>query len=318
MKSRWTCFVTTVLALLLLGSCKPTVPRQYIQPGDIEDILYDYHIADGMAQNIQGGDKGAKQVAYRAAVLKKYGVTQAEFDSSMVYYMRHADQLHDIYENISQRLSDEAMAQGASAGEVNRFGMLSANGDTADVWAGEKSMVLIPQMPYNQNSFSFVTDTAFHRGDMVLLTFKADFVYQDGMRDGIAVLAVRFNNDSIASQMLHLSSSNRFSVQINDRDHLGIKEIKGFFLLNKNSFEGKSATTLQLMFIHHIQLVRIHEKKDDKKETVSKDSTRVDSSAQNGRNRAIERTESQVPPSASGGELPPVPPAHMRNDIKPN
>ena len=35
--------------ILLMTGCKPGVPKEYIQPDDMEDILYDYHVADGMA-----------------------------------------------------------------------------------------------------------------------------------------------------------------------------------------------------------------------------------------------------------------------------
>lgn len=277
MKMNKICYILMTSLIVVFYSCKPSVPGKYIQPGEMEDLLYDYHIADGMAQEVRDDGMGARQIAFRAAVLKKHGVTQADFDSSMIYYMRHADRLHAIYQNISRRLSDEAMIQGATASEVNRFGALAANGDTADIWAGEKSIVLMPQVPYNESSFAFTTDSAFHKGDEILLTFKTDFIYQDGMRDGIAVLAVRFNNDSVASQMLHLSSSTRFNLQINDPSRSGIKEIKGFFMLNKSNFEGRSNTTVQLMFIHHIQLIRMHEKRNKPKEGAGKDSLQVDS-----------------------------------------
>ena len=74
-------------------SCKPQVPDEYLQPGEFEDVLYDYHLADAMAGNGDNADNESYDVVlYRQAVLRKYGITQAEFDSSLVYYMRHADQ----------------------------------------------------------------------------------------------------------------------------------------------------------------------------------------------------------------------------------
>lgn len=289
------CYILIVPLILVFYSCKPSVPGKYIQPDEMEDLLYDYHIADGMAQEVWDEGTGSRQVALRAAVLKKYGVTQADFDSSMVYYMRHADRLLAIYQNISRRLSDEAMVQGATASEVNRFGALAANGDTADIWAGEKSIALIPKVPYNKSSFAFTTDSAFHKGDQILLTFKTDFIYQDGMRDGIAVLAVRFNNDSVASQMLHLSSSSRFNLQINDGARSGVKEIKGFFLLNRNNFQSSSTTTVQLMFVHHIQLIRMHEKREKPHADSGKDSLQVDSAAQHIDSARIRRAPQTSP-----------------------
>ena len=38
-----------VSAVLTMASCKPTVPSRYIQPDDMEDLLYDFHVAQAMA-----------------------------------------------------------------------------------------------------------------------------------------------------------------------------------------------------------------------------------------------------------------------------
>ena len=38
-----------VLLAFVLVSCKPTVPSDYIQPGEMEDLLYDYHVVMSMA-----------------------------------------------------------------------------------------------------------------------------------------------------------------------------------------------------------------------------------------------------------------------------
>lgn len=226
-----------------------------ISSGEMEDILYDYHLADAMAQEAQGGSQ-KNALEYRAAVLKKYGVTQEKFDTSMVYYMRHTDQLHTMYEHIAERLQDEAKRVGADA----TGGSVTAQGDSADVWKGEKSIVLLPNQPYNLVSYDFKTDTTFHKGDHIVLTFKSDFIFEDGMRDGIAMLAVSFKNDSVASRVIHLSLSSPMNMEIDDNDSLGIKQIKGFFLLPKNNNMNASMTTLQLMSISNIQLLRVHSK----------------------------------------------------------
>lgn len=244
-------FVITVFAACIVFGCSDK-DDAIISKGEMEDILYDYHLADAMAQQAQGGyDKNA--LAYRAAVLKKYGVTQEKFDTSMVYYMRRTDELHTMYLHIADRMQQEATKLGASAS-----GGISVAGDSTDIWNGEKSFVLIPNQPYNAYSFSIKTDTTFHKGDKLVLAFKSDFIFQDGMRDGIAYLAVTLNNDSVVTRSSHLSSSMQNTLQIDDDDSIGIKDIKGFFLLAKNNDMNASSTTLQLMSIHDIYLIRIH------------------------------------------------------------
>ena len=135
---------------MLIVGCKPGVPSEIIQPDDMEDILYDYQLADAMAQ--QSSDYAYNQVLYREAVFKKYGITSAEFDSSMVYYTRHTESLHKIYENLAERLRNEALSLGASESEVNRYSFISSKGDTANVWNGSKSILLMPTAPYNVSS----------------------------------------------------------------------------------------------------------------------------------------------------------------------
>ena len=109
------CMAPCVMLMGLLA-CKPSMPDDVLSPGKMEDILYDYHLADGMAYAEANYDQlGYKKMVYREAALRKHGVTKAEFDSSMVYYYRHTEKLHDIYLNLAKRLNNDALALGATA-----------------------------------------------------------------------------------------------------------------------------------------------------------------------------------------------------------
>ena len=92
-------------------ACKPKTPRQYIQPDDMEDILVEYHVAKAMAmQKAQRDMSRSYQTAlYIDAVLAKYGVSKAQFDSSLVYYYTRADRFEPIYKRVSERLEEQAL-----------------------------------------------------------------------------------------------------------------------------------------------------------------------------------------------------------------
>lgn len=250
--------------LMVLSSCKPKVPSQYIQPDKMEDILYDYHLANTLAQ-MQDEHQDYDSHLYRMGVLKKYGVTQAELDSSLVYYMRHADRLHTIYENIADRLNKEAMNLGASDAHI---GIATTSGtDTVNVWKNADHFLLIPYSPYNKQTFSVLADTAFRKGDKMLLSFYTHFVYQDGTKKGIAQLSVRYDNDSVASRVLHLSSSMGYSVEIPNNDSLKIKEVSGFFYLGDD--KSGTTTTLKMMFVNQVRLIRFHLTKQKSATTIA-------------------------------------------------
>lgn len=284
------CAFFSILICLLLGvvSCKPSLPGDVLSKGKMADILYDYHVALSMAHTADGGDTG-QSITYREAVLRKHDVTSAEFDSSMVYYMRHTELLEDVYKELGDRLNNEIVALGGNA-DASQFDNLSATGDTANVWNLAPAMVLSATKPFNAVSFDIPVDTAFHKGDRLMLDFDAQFIYQDGMRNGVAMLAVQFGNDSIAQRTIMIQSTQHYSVELSDDDSLGIKSVKGYFMLmnDDNGTGVSSQTTLKLMFLEHIKLIRMHPQKPVAAPAVSSssassDSLRKDSASSDGK-----------------------------------
>ena len=262
MKKLMICLVAVMALLFCVSSCKPSLPSGVLSKGKMTDILYDYHLALAMAHMDDNGDKG-QSLAYREAVLRKHDVTSAEFDSSMVYYMRHTELLEDVYKDLTDRYNNEITAMGGSAKEGGEFANLSATGDTANVWNLAASMVFMPVKPFNSTSFDIKVDSTFHKGDRLMLDFDAQFIYQDGMRNGVAMLAVQFGNDSIAQRTIMIQSTQHYSVELSDADSLGIKSVKGYFMLmnDDNGTGVSSQTTLKLMFLEHIKLIRMHPQK---------------------------------------------------------
>lgn len=285
MKKLMICLVAVMALLFCVSSCKPSLPSGVLSKGKMTDILYDYHLALAMAHMDDNGDKG-QSLAYREAVLRKHDVTSAEFDSSMVYYMRHTELLEDVYKDLTDRYNNEITAMGGSAKEGGEFANLSATGDTANVWNLAASMVFMPVKPFNSTSFDIKVDSTFHKGDRLMLDFDAQFIYQDGMRNGVAMLAVQFGNDSIAQRTIMIQSTQHYSVELSDADSLGIKSVKGYFMLmnDDNGTGVSSQTTLKLMFLEHIKLIRMHPQKPvaapaGSSPSASSDSLRKDSAS---------------------------------------
>lgn len=295
MKKLMICLVAVMALLFCVSSCKPSLPSGVLSKGKMTDILYDYHLALAMAHMDDNGDKG-QSLAYREAVLRKHDVTSAEFDSSMVYYMRHTELLEDVYKDLTDRYNNEITAMGGSAKEGGEFANLSATGDTANVWNLATSMVFMPVKPFNSTSFDIKVDSTFHKGDRLMLDFDAQFIYQDGMRNGVAMLAVQFGNDSIAQRTIMIQSTQHYSVELSDADSLGIKSVKGYIMLmnDDNGTGVSSQTTLKLMFLEHIKLIRMHPQKLVASPAVSSSSASSDSL----------RKDSASSASSSSGEKP--------------
>ena len=255
-----------LLVGLLLSACKPSIPTEIIQPDDMEDLLYDYYVA----QNITGDQHDGYD--YRAKynnglVFKKHGVTEAEFDSSLVYYYNHIEDLYKIYESVQARLSNEAIELGASVGDVERYMKRSLSGDTMDIWTGHRHHLLFPQPPYNIFQFVQKADTACRANDSYMMTFGSSFLVQSGSRSATALLSVVYENDSVFTKSISVPLSGTINLDIPECG-LRAKEFRGYFYMPERQ-GADNASDMCLYMADHIQLMRFHHPDVEKKDSVS-------------------------------------------------
>ena len=244
-----------IAVILMVMACKPTVPSEYIHPQELEDLLYDYHVAEAMAKNDTGSDRNRH--TYFHAVLKKYNVTEAEFDSSLVYYYSHLTRLTEIYGRVNERLADEAKRLGAVVGDVNRYSQYSASGDTANIWTGVSDVMLIPRPTRNRFDFTIVADSTFQQGDSFMLQFMAEYIWQSGVRDAVACIKAVYEGDSIVQVANHVNAQGSIQVRVPSND-CKLQKLRGFIYLPDGD-EDKNLR--KMMFISQIQFIRFHQKK---------------------------------------------------------
>lgn len=242
---------------LCVFSCKPSLPDGILSHDEMEDVLYDMHVAQVIYENQEGRKSDADIIALRASVLKNHDIDKAVWDSSYSYYCRNAHELQAVYESLSERLERNIVALG---GKVD--GVQGEDADTANVWRAESSFILMHQPPYNVYSFEITPDSTFEDGDRITLQFDAQMVFQDGYRDVVTFLAVCYSNDSIATSVSHTNSNGHGIVTVNnDVDRLHIKKIKGYFLLSQNlstQTTNTNTTTLRLAAIRNVKLLHLH------------------------------------------------------------
>ena len=263
-------YIVALVGLLL--SCKPTVPSQFIQPDDMEDLLVDYHIAQAMvSQNSRrDDDRNFNETLYFAAVLEKHGYTKAEFDTSLVYYYTRADRFSEMYKRVVKRLNENATSLGASEGELTRYSKLSLNSDTIDVWGGRLSAMLLPYPPYNRIDFEQKADTSFRKGDSFIFIVQNDFIYQSGSHAAEACIVMKYDNDTVVSKAFSLSSSGMNQIRVPMLENRKVKDIRGYIYLSP---EKEVSTTLKLMVVKNIQLIKMRKKEEEKEKTkLNKDS----------------------------------------------
>lgn len=263
-----------IACLLMVIGCKPTVPSEYIQPDDMEEILYDYHLAEAIVKNEYGTEVDMKRNAYFLSVLKKHDVTEAEFDSSLVYYYSHLDRLKDIYGHVNARLAEEGERVGASVGDLNHYSQYSASGDTANIWTGVSDVLLIPRPVMNRFDFTVKADTTFRKGDAFMFQFMTEYIWQTGSPLAYACISARYENDSIEQHHVQVMSSTGITqLRVPSYAASPVKELRGFVYLSNNG----QTDVRRLMFISQIQLIRFHSKDIQTTAHETTDSIKTDS-----------------------------------------
>lgn len=230
----------------------------------MEDILYEIHVVQNLDDNgVPYNEKGLREITLRKSIFEKHGISQAQWDTSFTYYCRHTEQLYEIYENLSERLRQNVIDAG---GDVDAD--LALGGDTSNVWNKDRAFILMQHPPYNLRTFHIDADSTYLPGDRLTLTYKTQFIFQDGMRDVVCVFAMTLKNDSVVNEVRHVNSTDQTtSITLEDREDLGIKNIRIYFMLARNLSEDLS-TTLRLISVSNVKLIRNHcdrEQKDAEK-----------------------------------------------------
>lgn len=235
-------------------ACAPSRPSYVLDPDEVEDILYDMHVAQSMYDQRVENFNDEDIISLRASVLKNHDISQSEWDSTFSYYCRNSQELYAIYQSLTERINGNVVALG---GRID--GLQDSEADTANVWNREAAFLLMQQAPYNRLTFEIIPDSTFEDGDRITLQYDAQMIFQDGYRDVVSFLAVYYDNDSIVTNVIHTTSDNHgINIINNDVDRLHIKRIKGYFILNGNLVHTSSnpnGTTMRLAAIQNVKLL---------------------------------------------------------------
>lgn len=97
-----------VLVAVLFSSCRPS---GVLSSRQMRQVLVDLHRADAILQ-VAGYNYGHDEAVakYYQHVLDQYGITQAQFDSSMVWYTDHPQLFDKIYPKVVAELEAQQQA----------------------------------------------------------------------------------------------------------------------------------------------------------------------------------------------------------------
>lgn len=245
------------LLAVVMVACKVERPGYVLSDGVMEKVLYDYHIAKAMGENLDYNEQ-YKRTLYLNAVFKKHNITQAQFDTTMAWYARHPEVVNEVYDIVRERLM-------ASRENYNHLVSLrdgkptrSKAGDSIDVWIWDRIHMLSGMPLDNKLMFTLPSDDNYQASDTIKWTVGFKFLSEqlvDTTKRPIMAMQVAYAKDTIISALCRIDSS-QVAQLVLQADTLGdIKELRGFIYYPTNQPK-------QTLLIDSVSLMRYHQTND--------------------------------------------------------
>lgn len=245
------------LLAVVMVACKVERPGYVLSDGVMEKVLYDYHIAKAMGENLDYNEQ-YKRTLYLNAVFKKHNITQAQFDTTMAWYARHPEVVNEVYDIVRERLM-------ASRENYNHLVSLrdgkptrSKAGDSIDVWIWDRIHMLSGMPLDNKLTFTLPSDDNYQASDTIKWTVGFKFLSEqlvDTTKRPVMAMQVAYAKDTIISALCRVDSS-QVAQLVLQADTLGdIKELRGFIYYPTNQPK-------HTLLIDSVSLMRYHQTND--------------------------------------------------------
>lgn len=268
--------ILPIILLMILTFCAcDDRPDNVLSAGKLEDVLYDYHLTQGLIDQLPYDQREAKAQEYINAVFQKHGITEAQFDSSIVYYNRNTSDLNKIYSNLRERYDELNEDLSMRNGNSSMMAVFSNGGDTTNLWNSARLIALRNKHFLNRETFVIKADTSFQKHDQFTLMFDAILIKELSDDQNVSLntgLAIKYKSGKTIGVTRCSSFSGNQQLTIKAEDNDEIKQISGYFY-----FRGTQGRR-NLCFASNIQLIRMHEKREESLDSEEKsDSISTDS-----------------------------------------
>lgn len=177
-KRMWWKLKLIAILFFVVGACTNR-PKEILTPGEMEDVFFELYLVDGaIEQKISMGGAVDTSLMYMYQhVLHDYELSQADFDSSLVWYANRPKQFKRIYENVIQRLEEHQNQETARVDLVDSLAKMNEI-KSYSVWNKASKFDVGHDSVLTHLQFSIV-DSNFVLQDEYVFRYKAIAHFKD-------------------------------------------------------------------------------------------------------------------------------------------
>jgi hypothetical protein len=227
-------FSVFIFCILLLSIGCSNRPKDVLNEEEMTCFLTDLHKLDG---TLQASDVGLtdnlQNTVYYKVLLKNYGITQAQFDSSLVWYTSHPKKFNSIYEEVIVRLT--ALQTDITKGKYHFIDSTYIGKEKVNLWYLPTKYTFTNDSIRTLLNFN-IENTALMVNDTYILRFLQRIAPEDSCTNQHIVFRIEYLNgkkDSVRIPTYNDGLLRRYTIKMPALKKLKIKSLSGSLLASK-------------------------------------------------------------------------------------
>lgn len=168
-------FTVVILMLMCLAGCRVNRPSDVLSPREMENFLYDYHLAQSVAAGLPNEER-FKSKALIDWAFESNGIDSADFERSLVWYTRYPKEFAKIYKKLYSRIDEEYKQSSNAISRIEKRAFNVQSGDSVQLWYLGRTCILNTSRYMNKVTLEHQKDTTFHCGDTIVWDADITFV----------------------------------------------------------------------------------------------------------------------------------------------
>ena len=155
----------------MIASCS-RVPKHILSERKMRVVMYDMLVAEAMVEiKNDSFPTGKERQLVFDAVFDKHRITQADYDSSLIWYGKHIDIYMAVYKLVLKDVNESY----AALGEIkpNPLSGDISSQDSIDIWIYKRLKIMKPELVFNTLTFDIKPQNPYSSGSSYLFALSA-------------------------------------------------------------------------------------------------------------------------------------------------
>ena len=210
-----------------VAACSST-PSGVLSEKKMQSVLIDMELAEAM---ISSDYQNYKDIEYKKAlyqsVFRKHGITEAEYDSSLVWYGRNLD----IYMRVYDRAIAEVNQRITNLGNIKSVTTPVVRQDSIDIWPKQNSFLFSPDALFNGITFDIKPEKSYSAGSIFVLGIHV-FGLNENMTFRPEVRIFADQGDTIVSVISKITQDGYIETVLKTLPTIQVKQVYGSIFMN--------------------------------------------------------------------------------------